>query len=80
MILFIYLFIFSFFNNCSIIEDYLSSFTISKLSSSEWEEAIAKNYQKLIGKSNMEANVLLFEAIKQLENYGSTVFNVKVRY
>ncbi|KAL6628638.1 P-loop containing nucleoside triphosphate hydrolase protein [Neocallimastix sp. 'constans'] len=62
-----------------IIEDYLSSFTISKLSSSEWEEAIAKNYQKLIGKSNMEANVLLFEAIKQLENYGSTVFNVKYK-
>jgi len=26
----------------------------------------------------MEANVLLFEAIKHLENYGSTVFNVKV--
>lgn len=26
----------------------------------------------------MEANVLLFEAIKRLDNYGSTVFNVKV--
>jgi len=26
----------------------------------------------------MEANVLLFETIKHLENYGSTVFNVKV--
>jgi len=26
----------------------------------------------------MEANVLLFETIKHLDNYGSTVFNVKV--
>ncbi|ORX81933.1 hypothetical protein BCR32DRAFT_219808 [Anaeromyces robustus] len=62
-----------------IIEDYLSSFTISKLPSNEWEKGIAENYQKLAGKSSIEANVLLFEAIKRVENYGSTVFNVKYK-
>jgi len=62
-----------------IIEDYLSSFTYSKLSGSEWEAGIAEQYQKLAGKTKMEANVLLFETIKHLDNYGSTVFNVKYK-
>jgi len=62
-----------------IIEDYLSSFTYSKLSGSEWEAGIAEQYKKLAGKTKMEANVLLFDTIKHLDNYGSTVFNVKYK-
>ncbi|OUM64595.1 hypothetical protein PIROE2DRAFT_60556 [Piromyces sp. E2] len=62
-----------------VIEDYLSSFAIAKLPGNEWEAGIAEYYQKLNDKTNMEVNVLLFEKIKNLENYGSTVFNVKYK-